>query len=59
MERGIGALLGLLFIVAGALLIMPFYGAYKLVTGEESTDRALGGVLLVVGTLIYFLAAIG
>lgn len=52
-----GGLIGLAIMLGLALMVLPFYGAYKLVAGQEEPDKAVGAVLLVIGTIIYIAAA--
>ena len=65
MRRGYGyrhsagdGLIGLVIMLGLALMAMPFVGAYKLVAGKDEGDKTLGAVLLVIGTIIYVVAAL-
>lgn len=64
MRRGYGyrhsagdGLIGLAIMIGLAAMALPFVGAYKLVTGKDEGDKVLGGVLLVIGIVIYLMAA--
>lgn len=48
-----GGLLGILVVIFLAVVTMPFVGGYVLITGKEDGSKLLGGVLLVVGIILW------
>lgn len=50
---GGGGLLGILAVIFLAVVDMPFVGGYVLITGKEDGSKLLGGVLLVVGIILW------
>lgn len=48
-----GGLLGILAVIFLAVVDMPFVGGYVLITGKEDGSKLLGGVLLVVGIILW------
>ena len=54
-----GGALGFVTIVLTAIVATPLVGGYYLVCGKDSTQKALGGIALVVGIILWLAIGLG
>lgn len=54
-----GSSIGCLVMIVLALIAMPLVGIYMLITGKDSSQKIIGTILLIVGIIIWIVAAQG
>lgn len=50
---GGGDLMGFLAIILMAIIALPLVGGFILVTGKETENKVIGGVILIVGIILW------